>query len=210
MKDILEKLYKYQLESVKATDKNDKGIVIMPTGAGKTFVEAAVIAKDIQKNLGEFGVYVINAPRIMLSYQLLKEVYSFLTYAGIDARYMSVHSGGSVDIKDLETIRIDANGNEVVPVMTENADPVCVGDKIYTFTYTDCADNTADWIYTYNVKDDVSSQAYYSMAYLQNSDAILEAVTATQDSILIDTTNLSIKSCFIKIRNIIDKGLKKK
>ncbi len=112
MKDILEKLYKYQLESVKATDKNDKGIVIMPTGTGKTFVEAAVIAKDIQKNLGEFGVYVINAPRIMLSYQLLKEVYSFLTYAGIDARYMSVHSGGSVDVKDLETIRIDANSNE--------------------------------------------------------------------------------------------------
>ena len=31
----------------------------------------------------------------------------------------------------------------------------------------------------------------------------------TKDSILIDTTNLSIKSCFIKIKNIIDNGLKK-
>ena len=31
----------------------------------------------------------------------------------------------------------------------------------------------------------------------------------TKDSILIDTTNLSIKSCFKKIRNIIDKGIKK-
>ena len=32
----------------------------------------------------------------------------------------------------------------------------------------------------------------------------------TKDAILIDTTNLTIKKCFIKIRNIIDEGLKKK
>ena len=111
-KNILERLYVYQLDAVASTDKNNKGIVCMPTGTGKTFVQAAVIAKDIQKNKGKFGVYVINSPRIMLSYQLLKEVYSFLMYAGIEARYMSVHSGGSNDMQDLETIRIDANFNE--------------------------------------------------------------------------------------------------
>ena len=109
---MLEKLYPYQLSAVEATDKNEKGIVCMPTGTGKTFVQAAVIAKEILKNKGKFGVYVINAPRIMLSYQLLKEVYSFLTYSNIDARYMSVHSGGNIDIQDLEVIRIDANNNE--------------------------------------------------------------------------------------------------
>ena len=73
-KDILSKLYDYQLVAVSATDKNDKGIVCMPTGTGKTFVQASVIAKEILKNKGKFGIYVINAPRIMLSYQLLKEV----------------------------------------------------------------------------------------------------------------------------------------
>ena len=102
-KDILSKLYDYQLAAVDATDKNDKGIVCMPTGTGKTFVQASVIAKEILKSKGKFGIYVINAPRIMLSYQLLKEVYSFLTYAGIDARYMSVHSGGSNDMEDFYT-----------------------------------------------------------------------------------------------------------
>ena len=35
--------------------------------------------------------------------------------------------------------------------MTENTDPICEGDKIYTFTYTDCAGNTADWLYTYTI-----------------------------------------------------------
>ena len=111
-KNILEKLYDYQLKAVGATDISEKGIVCMPTGTGKTFVQASVIAKEIQKTGGKFGIYVINAPRIMLSYQLLKEVYSFLMYAGIDARYMSVHSGGSNDVEDLEKIRIDANYNE--------------------------------------------------------------------------------------------------
>jgi len=111
-KDILSKLYDYQLDAVKATDENVKGIICMPTGTGKTFVQAAIISKEIIKNKGEFGIYVINSPRIMLSYQLLKEVYSFLTYGGIDARYMSVHSGGQNDMKDLENIRIDANYNE--------------------------------------------------------------------------------------------------
>ncbi|ULC58109.1 gliding motility-associated C-terminal domain-containing protein [Flaviramulus sp. BrNp1-15] len=45
----------------------------------------------------------------------------------------------------------DANGDEIVPVMTENVDPTCEGDKIYTFTYTDCAGNTEDWVYTYTI-----------------------------------------------------------
>lgn len=111
-KNILEKLYDYQLDAVKAADENKRGIVCMPTGTGKTFTQAAIIASDILKNNSKFGIYVVNAPRIMLSYQLLKEVYSFLINNGIEARYMSVHSGGQTDIQDLEQIRIDANSNE--------------------------------------------------------------------------------------------------
>ena len=38
----------------------------------------------------------------------------------------------------------------------------------------------------YNVKDDVTSQAYYSKAYLQNSALILKAVRETADTILLD------------------------
>ena len=31
------------------------------------------------------------------------------------------------------------------------ANPVCSGTKTYTYTYTDCTNNTADWVYTYTV-----------------------------------------------------------
>ena len=46
---------------------------------------------------------------------------------------------------------LDANGDVIIPVMAQNTDPTCEGDKIYTFTYTDCAGNTADWMYTYTI-----------------------------------------------------------
>ncbi|WP_019388894.1 hypothetical protein, partial [Arenitalea lutea] len=45
----------------------------------------------------------------------------------------------------------DVCGNDITPVITENADPVCEGDKVYTFTYTDCAGNEAVYTYTYTI-----------------------------------------------------------
>ena len=53
----------------------------------------------------------------------------------------------------------DVCGNAIVPVMTENADPVCVGDKIYTFTYTDCGGNASVWTHTFNVNDNTPPTA---------------------------------------------------
>jgi len=93
-------LYLHQNDALCETDKVEKGIISIPTGGGKTFLEAAIIAKDIIENDG-FRLYVVNAPRIMLSYQLLFELYGFLQKLEIDARYMGVHSGRDVDIADL-------------------------------------------------------------------------------------------------------------
>ncbi len=53
----------------------------------------------------------------------------------------------------------DQCGNNIVPVMTENADPVCVGDKIYTFTYTDCAGNVSIYTYTFSINDNTPPTA---------------------------------------------------
>ena len=103
-----DKLYPYQREAITTTLYNPRGIVCMPTGTGKTFCQAAIIANDIIMNPNQFRMYVINAPRILLTYQLLKEVYGFLIKSGIEARYMFVHSGGGTDETELETIRISA------------------------------------------------------------------------------------------------------
>jgi len=111
IKQIIDSLYDYQQEALQATNLSKKGKVILPTGTGKTRIQAAIIAIDILKNPNKFRIYVINAPRIMLSYQLLREVYSFLVKFGVEARYMCVHSGGQTDIQELEKIRENANEN---------------------------------------------------------------------------------------------------
>jgi hypothetical protein len=108
IENIVESLYDYQQDAYSALLSSKKGKVIMPTGTGKTRVEAAIIAVDILKSK-RFKMYSINAPRIMLSYQLLREVYSLLMQFGVEARYMCVHSGGATDIKELEKIRLLAN-----------------------------------------------------------------------------------------------------
>jgi superfamily II DNA or RNA helicase len=105
IQNILSKLYDHQVEALKEVYLNKKGIVVLPTGAGKTFLESATIAIDIILNENDFRLYVVNAPRIMLSYQLLVEFYSFLTGFGIDSRYMCVHSGNALDEQQLEEIR---------------------------------------------------------------------------------------------------------
>lgn len=105
----MRKLYDYQKRAVNSTKKSNKGIVCMPTGVGKTFCQASMIARDIQKHPKQFRLYVVNAPRIMLSYQLLREVYSFLLELNIVARYSFVHSGSKADETELEQIRTRVN-----------------------------------------------------------------------------------------------------
>ena len=109
---VFDKLYNYQKKAVNKTNYSNKGIICMPTGVGKTFCQASIIANAIvkhKKNSEQFAMYVVNAPRIILSYQLLREVYGFLVGYNIEARYMFVHSGGCADKKELEEIRVKAN-----------------------------------------------------------------------------------------------------
>ncbi|KFB02475.1 hypothetical protein IA57_00005, partial [Mangrovimonas yunxiaonensis] len=45
----------------------------------------------------------------------------------------------------------DACGNDITPTITENTDPSCEGDKVFTFTYEDCAGNQSVYTYTYTL-----------------------------------------------------------
>jgi len=113
MKNIFDTLYPYQKEVVDITDKNDRGIICLPTGTGKTYCQAAILTKDIQKYTNVSNIYVVNAPRIMLTYQLMKEFYGFLINNNIQSRMMFVHSGGSVDLQELEDIRVNADMDHI-------------------------------------------------------------------------------------------------
>jgi superfamily II DNA or RNA helicase len=77
--------YIHQLEVLEVLKKNTKGKIILPTGTGKTLIQALDLANRIREK-NEFGIYVVVAPRILLSFQLLIENKKIMYPYGIDAR----------------------------------------------------------------------------------------------------------------------------
>jgi hypothetical protein len=120
--------YNHQIEVLDILKNNTIGKVILPTGTGKTWIQALDLANRItDKN--EFGVYVIVSPRIMLSYQLLSENKKIMYPRGIDARYLCVHSGGkSEDSEDMEILRLENNieYSEISSTTSVNEIEVCI------------------------------------------------------------------------------------
>lgn len=81
------------LNNVTAAIDNGNGFavgrVVMPTGAGKTFVEAAVL--DFQRTKYPVNkIHMVLAPRILLTNQLIDQ---FRKYSGLTYRAIAFHSG---------------------------------------------------------------------------------------------------------------------
>ena len=66
------------------------------------------------------------------------------------------------DVVPTPPVVYDNCGVEIIPAgPIASAKPVCEGTRTYTFTYTDCAQNSHDWVYTYNVVyDDFTLPAF--------------------------------------------------
>ena len=88
----------HQIEALEAMKTADEGIIHLPTGSGKTFIQASAIADNLESG----RVFVVLTPRILLTNQLYLEVKSILHGLGKDAQYLIVHSGKADDDRDLE------------------------------------------------------------------------------------------------------------
>ena len=86
----------FQNEAVFSMMDNNIGQIIMPTGTGKSVIQADYVLKEIQqmkKDNIHSPVVLILSPRIVLSYQLLNVVFNHLTHNGISAQYANLSSG---------------------------------------------------------------------------------------------------------------------
>jgi superfamily II DNA or RNA helicase len=107
-------LRKHQKEAIEALQKINEGIIHLPTGTGKTNIEALSISDNIQNaytwlkdnNMpDEIPVFVVLAPRILLSNQLFGVIRNILLEKNQDCHYLIVHSGKTIDnIKRMWTI----------------------------------------------------------------------------------------------------------
>ena len=81
--------YDSVVAAIKSGNGTAKGRVVIPTGGGKTFVEAACL--DYQRiSNGKTHIHLVLAPRIMLANQLIEE---YRVFSGPAYRVVAFHSG---------------------------------------------------------------------------------------------------------------------
>lgn len=95
----------HQLEVLEILKTKNLGKVLLPTGTGKTWIQAWDLYNRTLEN--PTGVFVVLSPRIMLCLQLLIENKKIMYNKSVDARYLCVHSGSSSEeSEDLEIMRL--------------------------------------------------------------------------------------------------------
>ncbi len=100
----------HQEEAVDAIlkDLNCKGKIILPTGTGKTLIEAEIVRLHIDmliKKGIDAPVIKVNSSRILLCFQLFEDVLNRLVDFGIQARYVNFNSGNKDDDDYAEMMR---------------------------------------------------------------------------------------------------------
>ena len=86
----------FQREAVDAMLLNSIGQVLLPTGTGKSVIQAEYCKRYIFER-NSSPVILIISPRIVLTYQLLNVVFHHLSNAKIDAEYINLSSGDMED-----------------------------------------------------------------------------------------------------------------
>lgn len=120
-------LYNHQRQALVAMGMADKGQILMPTGTGKTFVQSA----HISNHLNQANVFVIVAPRIMLTYQLMEEHNKFYAAFNLFPELMFVHSGSAANKEELLKARASSNQPFEV-IATTNSEQI--KEKLQTST----------------------------------------------------------------------------
>lgn len=90
-------LRQHQTHALVAINTKNEGIIHLPTGTGKTFIQASAIVNALDNN----RVFVVLSPRILLTNQLYNEVKEILQTNQKDCQYLIVHSGKAEDKSDL-------------------------------------------------------------------------------------------------------------
>jgi superfamily II DNA or RNA helicase len=83
----------FQIGAVEQMERNIIGQILMPTGTGKTVIEAEYVKRMIEKMLGGFCIIVLLCPRIILTAQLMRMVNAHLISSKKDVQYVNLSSG---------------------------------------------------------------------------------------------------------------------
>lgn len=182
-------LRQHQKDALSAVSKmarkgKGRGKVVLPTGTGKTRIEAECIALFISrliKNEQHPGIYVVLSPRIILTFQLLYEISSILGKKGIDCSYLNVNSGDldstsiekellKIGFQNPEAVESTTNKDlikaKMITVISENK-PLVIFSTYHSAHQVDSAANELD--------AEVSAYIYDEAQYCVTSGAFQES-----------------------------------
>ena len=103
-------LRNHQSEAVAAAigDSNQKGMVFLPTGVGKTYIEAYIVCQKILEYRAKGNlspVILVNSSRILLCFQLFDEFLGVIRGHGIEAGYVNFNSGDKDESEYINAMR---------------------------------------------------------------------------------------------------------
>ena len=147
----------------------DKGVIVMPTGSGKTYT----IADDINtQNLKGSQVSVVVGPTIVLTNQLSREIVEYID----DADIMHVHSGESGCFTSTDSLDIAAwvalqKNNVVIFTTYHSLHRVVESEIVIDTIYYDEAHNSIkrQWFGDVEKLSDVAKRCYYFTATPKHS-----------------------------------------
>ena len=96
----------HQYNAMYEAISNPKGIIWLPTGTGKSYIQALIMMEDMRRKAwteGTIPVYVVISPRIILATQLFEETRNTMEEESFDCQYLIVHSGTVADKKEAES-----------------------------------------------------------------------------------------------------------
>ena len=91
------KLFKHQVDMVEVAKENTKGVFQSPTGTGKTFAQAGIVAEVLSR--GKFSITLVKTPRIGLSNQVATEYTKYITAVGLKFNSLLMHSGKGPELE---------------------------------------------------------------------------------------------------------------
>lgn len=120
----------HQLKALNAMKLHRKGKVISPTASGKSLIQALDIINSIKEH-GEKvpKVYVILSHRIILTVQLLREVYTQMMCNNIFSLYLNVSSGKIDEEPFIDCLKYLDMGNEYYSAIESSLDVNTIKEK---------------------------------------------------------------------------------
>ena len=145
-------LRSHQQTALDALQQHSKGIVVMPTGAGKTNVGIFDAVRQFQSNISK--TIVVVSPRILLAEQLSSEYLEFITNASV----LHIHTG--------ETHHFSSTKPNIICAWHENIS----GHKLIFTTYNSLhqlqrADISVDTIYFDEAHNSVRRDFFPAVEY---------------------------------------------